>query len=86
MSLKRRVENLENANSGGYRTIERILEIINLEKRADHTPAESARLKVLNSLPLEPKLQKFFAGQNPENTLMNWRGVNHERERQDQAD
>ena len=60
MSIKRRVENLENVNCG-YLIMEGILEILDLEAKVDLTLAENARLKVLSSLPLEPRLLEVMA-------------------------
>jgi len=62
MNVDTRVKKLEAAiYSGEHRGMEEIIEMLDLEDRANKTPGEIARLKRLSVLPLDPGFAKVVA-------------------------
>lgn len=59
MSIKRRVENLENVNQS-YLVIEDIIRLIELERKEHRTPEEQRQFEKLQAMEVEPKLHKTF--------------------------
>jgi hypothetical protein len=59
MNIEGRIKKLEQSRlAGEHKTMERLIEQIDLEARKDLTTAESARLRHLKALPVEPRLRR----------------------------